>query len=50
MGYYAQEQGNLEEAIEHYKNAIELTPGHFKAYNNLGNCYIRTIPRRFSCT
>jgi len=52
-GYYTQQEGELEKkrgnslkaqecfrkAIEHYKNAIVLTPDHFKSYNNLGNCY-----------
>jgi tetratricopeptide (TPR) repeat protein len=32
-------QGKLEEAVEHYRRAIELRPDDAYAYSNLGACY-----------
>jgi tetratricopeptide (TPR) repeat protein len=31
------DQGRMDEAIQHYRRAIELKPGDVEAYNNLGN-------------
>ena len=30
-----------DEAIEHYKKAIEINPGDGSIYNNIGNVYLR---------
>ena len=35
MGIVSVEQGNHEEAIEHYREAIRLTPDDPRSYNNL---------------
>jgi len=39
LGFYYQEKGMLDSAIERYRIAIKLNPDHVKAYNNLGLAY-----------
>ena len=36
LGEALAEQGNLDEAVKHYLEAIRIRPGYAKAYNNLG--------------
>jgi len=38
-GYYAQQNGNIQEAIEYYLQAIRLNPDFAAAYNDLGIAY-----------
>lgn len=37
LGKTVGSRGNLEEAIEHYRQALLIDPGYAKAHNNLGN-------------
>ncbi|MGH7770596.1 MAG: tetratricopeptide repeat protein, partial [Candidatus Binatia bacterium] len=37
LGKIVGSQGNLTEAIEHYRQALVIDPGYAKAHNNLGN-------------
>ncbi len=39
MGNALRDQGRSEEAIECYKNAVELNPNYAEAYNNMGNMF-----------
>lgn len=41
QGFTYQDQGELDEAIEEYKKAVELNPNHLKAHMNLGAAYMR---------
>jgi Flp pilus assembly protein TadD len=41
QGFGYQNQGNLEQAIEEYKKAVELDPNHLKAHMNLGAVYMQ---------
>lgn len=41
QGFSHQDQGDLDQAIEEYKRAVELNPNHLKAYMNLGVVYMR---------
>ena len=38
LGNVLREDRNCEEAIPHYRRAIELVPDHWNAWNNLGIC------------
>jgi tetratricopeptide (TPR) repeat protein len=39
LGFYYQEKGLIDKAIERYLTAINLNPDHVKAHNNLGLAY-----------
>ena len=41
QGFSQQDQGNLDQAIEEYKKAVELNPNHLKAHMNMGAAYMR---------
>ena len=41
QGFGYQDQGNLDQAVEEYKKAIELNPNYLKAYMNLGAVYMQ---------
>jgi len=41
LGVIIGRQGRVEEAIEHYREAIRIEPSHHLAHNNLGNALIR---------
>ena len=40
LGLALQLQGSVDEAIEHYHQALEFDPNHAKAHNNLGNALL----------
>ena len=40
VGVISSEEGNIEEARENYKNAIEKNPGYTNAYLNLSTTYV----------
>ena len=41
LGVALKKQGRVHEAIEHFKQTIDLDPQFTEAYNNLGNSYMR---------
>jgi len=41
QGFDHQNQGNLEQAIDEYKKAVELDSNHLKAHMNLGTVYLQ---------
>jgi len=41
LGIQAQEKGDYEEAINLFKKSIELNEGYYKAWLNLGACYLK---------
>jgi len=41
QGFSHQDQGNLDQAIEEYRKAVDLNPNHLKAHTNLGAAYMR---------
>jgi len=40
LGTLLQQEGRCQEAIPEFKKALELNPGYFISYNNLGNCWL----------
>lgn len=36
----AHEKGEVEQTLTHYKHAVEVSPGYFEAWNNLGTQYL----------
>jgi len=37
LGLVLQAQGQLDDAVDHYRRALSYQPGHVEAHNNLGN-------------
>ena len=37
LGVVLSDQGRMEDAIHHYRRALEITPAYVEAHNNLGN-------------